>query len=370
MSQATENSFIEAYQRAVADGSIQADPSQREAAQAMELLFAQLTGSGPKTTRSLFSRKVANIPTYGFYLWGDVGRGKSMLMDLFVETIKSRCPTRRIHFHAFMREVHQIMHAWRQANMSGDLLERVILELAQEAQVLCLDELQVTDVTDAMILSRLFAGLMDQGVTVLFTSNRHPRSLYQGGLQRDQFLKFVDLLEARLPIVKIDSPHDYRLAQLKAMKQTYFYPRNEAADDFLLSSWSTLTHGLPNEPLKIEVDGRILRVDKHTHGIAWLTFAELCMRPLGAGDYLELCSYCHTVLLQGIPKLTREDRNEAKRFVTLIDALYDHRVKLIATAETAPDGIYEAGDGTFEFTRTVSRLIEMQSESYLAAAKI
>jgi cell division protein ZapE len=348
---------------------LRSDAAQRKAAEAFELLYQQLTM--PETPLKLrwLRRKAADAHPAGLYVWGDVGRGKSMLMDLFVSTIEKHKKTRRVHFHAFMRDVHKRLFAYRQTH-SGEVIEKVIVELAKETSLLCLDELQVTDVTDAMILSRLFEGLMDAGVTVVFTSNRSPEELYQGGLQRDQFLKFVDLLKARLPIIRIDSAKDYRLAQLRAMKRTYMFPRNAQADDFLLESWSALTHGQTNEPLRIEVDGRVLRVDKHSHGMAWLTFAELCNRPLGSGDYLELCNYCHTILLQGIPRLTREDRNEAKRFVTLIDALYDHRIKLIATAETPPDGIYEAGDGTFEFSRTVSRLMEMQSEAYLGLAKI
>ena len=291
-----------------------------------------------------------------------------MLMDLFVETISPRYATRRVHFHAFMRDVHKRLFAYRKTQQ-GDALEQVIAELAREHRLLCLDELQVTDVTDAMIIARLFEGLMDAGVALVFTSNRCPGELYQGGLQREQFLKFVDMLEANVPILRIESEHDYRLAKLKAMQRSYMYPRNEASDDFLYESWKTLTQGAPNDPLRIDIDGRILRLDKYADGVAWLTFAELCMRPLGSGDYLELCKYCHTILLQGIPKLTREDRNEAKRFVTLIDALYDCRINLIATAETSPEGIYEVGDGSFEFARTVSRLIEMQSESYMAQAK-
>jgi cell division protein ZapE len=171
-------------------------------------------------------------------------------------------------------------------------------------------------------------------------------------------------------IISIESPHDYRLAQLKAMQRMYVYPLGNAADDFLLASWSMLTHGAPSEPLWLEIQGRTLRVDKHVKGIAWLTFDELCVRPLGANDYLTLARCCHTLLLQGIPKLSIEERNEARRFVTLIDALYDHRVKLIATAETAPDDIYPAGDGSFEFHRTASRLHEMQAEAYLKLAHI
>jgi cell division protein ZapE len=369
MSQAKLNNVIAAYEKRLAEATLKADAQQRKAAEAFELLYQQLTLPESPLKWRWLRRKAAVTHPAGLYIWGDVGRGKSMLMDLFVSCIEKHKATRRIHFHAFMRDVHQRIFAYRNTQ-SGDALEQVITDLAREHQLLCLDELQITDVTDAMIVSRLFEGLMERGVTVVFTSNRAPDGLYQSGLQREQFLKFVAFIKARLSIIEIKSPHDYRLAQLKAMKQTYMFPRNEASDDFLLASWNTLTHGLANEPLRIMVDGRTLRVDKHTHGVAWLTFAELCMRPLGAGDYLELCKYCHTILLQGIPRLTREDRNEAKRFVTLVDTLYDHRVKLIATAETAPDGIYEAGDGTFEFSRTVSRLIEMQSEAYLGLGKV
>jgi cell division protein ZapE len=369
MSQVKPIRFLEAYEQAVACGRLAPDAAQRKAALAFELAFQRLVAPSEPLKRRFFWFRPKARAAHGLYVWGDVGRGKSMLMDLFVATIATHKKTHRVHFHAFMRDVHKRLFTYRQ-HTQGDAMEQVIAGLVGEFEVLCLDELQVTDVTDAMILARLFSQLMDAGVAAFFTSNRHPKDLYQGGLQREQFLKFVALLGARIPIVSIDSPKDYRLAQLKAMKQTYMFPRNSASDDFLMASWHTLTHGAPNAPLRIEVDGRTLRLDKHAHGVAWLTFAELCMRPLGAGDYLELCSYCHTILLQGVPRLTREDRNEAKRFVTLIDTLYDHRVKLIMTAETAPDGIYEAGDGTFEFARTVSRLIEMQSESYLACAKI
>lgn len=368
MSQAKPNAFLSAYEEAVATGRLKADDAQTKAAESFGDLYNRLVEPATPLKRRWLNLRPAE-KVYGLYVWGDVGRGKSMLMDLFVTTITPLVTTRRIHFHAFMRDVHKRLFAYRQTH-TGEVLEKVILDLAGEVRLLCLDELQVTDVTDAMILSRLFGGLMDMGVTVVFTSNRAPGDLYNNGLQREQFLQFVELLKSRMPIVKIDSAQDYRLAQLKAMKRTYVYPRDAAADDFLLESWNALTHGLANEPLRIEVDGRILRLDKHTHGIAWLTFAELCNRPLGAGDYLAICKECHTVLLQGIPALKPEDRNEAKRFVTLIDALYDHRVKLIATAETAPEGIYAHGDGTFEFHRTVSRLMEMQSEAYLALAKI
>lgn len=368
MGQAQPNQFIAEYDRRVATGEYKPDAGQRAAAQAFDKLFGQLVAPVPQ---GLMARLKGSKPKQaGLYVWGDVGRGKSMLMDLFVEEIKKHVATRRVHFHAFMLDVHKRLHQFRQLHAGAELMDKVIAEIAAETKLLCLDELQVTDVTDAMILSRLFSGLMDAGVTVVFTSNRPPHQLYQNGLQREQFMAFVELLKQRIAITELKSPTDYRLEQWRELARTYVYPRNEAADDFLCESWQRLTHGAPNEPLKIEVQGRILRVDKHAQGIAWLTFGELCMRPLGANDYLSLAKVCHTLLLQGIPAMTREERNEAKRFVTLIDALYDHRVKLIATAAVAPDDLYPSGDGSFEFHRTASRLHEMQSEQYLALPHI
>jgi len=356
-------SLLPHYDAQVANGALRPDASQRAAATALDGLLQQITGTvKPNHRHWAFWRRTAK-PSQGLYLWGDVGRGKSMLMDMFVATIKETKKTRRIHFHAFMLDVHRRLFSFRQHH-TGDVMERVIAEIAGESEILCLDEFQVSDVTDAMILARLFAGLMDAGTVVVFTSNRRPRDLYLNGLQRDQFLKFVDLLEKRIRIVGVESPTDYRLQQLRAMKQTYMYPRDGLADDFLMESWMVLTNNAASDPLRLEVQGRILRVDKHYQGIAWFTFGELCVRPLGASDYLMLAKLCHTILLQGIPQLGPEYRNEAKRFVTFIDTLYDHRVKLIATAATAPDAIYAAGDGNFEFQRTASRLFEMQAEAY------
>lgn len=353
------------YEARLRAGTLKGDEGQRAAVVQFDKLYQALVGQ-PAAKGLLARLRGAARPPAGLYVWGEVGRGKSMLMDLFVEYIKPQRPTRRVHFHAFMLDVHKRLHAFRQQSPEADLMARVVADIASETAVLCLDELQVTDVTDAMILARLFSGLMDAGVTVLFTSNRPPHQLYQSGLQRDQFLKFVALIEERLVIHKLQSPTDYRLEQWRTLARTYVHPRDAAADDFLTESWKQLTDGAPNEPLKLEVQGRVLRLDKQAHGVAWLTFGELCVRPLGANDYLTLAKVCHTVLLQGIPALTREERNEAKRFVTLIDTLYDQRVKLIATAATAPEDIYPQGDGTFEFARTVSRLHEMQSEQYLA----
>lgn len=360
------HSFIAEYDALVAAGHWRPDPAQRAAALALEQLAQQLRAPEGLLHDLAFWRKNSAEPT-GLYLWGDVGRGKSMLVDRFVARLKPYVHVRRVHFHALMLEVHKRLHQLRQQTRHDDVMQQVVDELGDGLELLCLDEFQVTDVTDAMLLSRLFGGLMAAGVALVFTSNRPPRELYQGGLQREQFLKFVDLLEAHIPILRIDSPLDYRLQQLRALQRSYAYPRNEAADDFLMQSWQQLVGDAANEPLRLEVQGRVLRLDKQANGVAWLTFNELCARPLGANDYLSLAKVCHTLLLQGIPIMTPDLRNEAKRFVTLIDTLYDQHVKLIATAEGPPEALYASGDGSFEFQRTVSRLIEMQSETYQAS---
>lgn len=360
----SQETYLQAYDARVASGAWKADTGQRAAALAFHALLGQLQAY---ERPGLLGRIIGSKPApAGLYLWGGVGRGKSMLMDLFVEQAKKISPTRRVHFHAFMLDVHKRLHAFRQLHAGADLMPKVIAQIAEETRLLCLDELQVTDVTDAMILARLFEGLMDAGVTVVFTSNRPPQELYRNGLQREQFMQFVALLKRRLTIMELKSPIDYRLEQWRQLAHTYMHPLGAAADDFLLESWQRLTHGAPTEPLRLEVQGRTLRVDKQAHGIAWLTFDELCVRPLGANDYLALATVCHTLLLQGIPAMGKEERNEAKRFVTLIDTLYDQRVKLLATAAVAPDALYPSGDGSFEFARTASRLHEMQSEQYLA----
>lgn len=368
MTQENPERLIARYDAEVAQGHWQADSGQRAAALALDHLATQLIDASSLLNDLAFWRK--DSPANGMYLWGDVGRGKSMLMDLLVAHLKTHMKVRRVHFHALMLEIHKRLHHYRALSDGGDAMTRVLAELVQDVTLLCLDEFQVSDVADAMILARLLSGLIEAKVAVVFTSNRPPRALYQGGLQREQFLKFVDLLEANLPVVEIASPHDYRLGRLRAMKRTYYFPRNENADDFLLESWQQLVGATPSEPLRLEVQGRILRIDKQAAGVAWLTFNELCTRPLGAADYLCLAKIYHTILLQGVPAMNPELRNEAKRFVTLIDTLYDQRVKLIITAETPPEALYPAGDGSFEFQRTVSRLHEMQSEAYLALARI
>jgi cell division protein ZapE len=362
------------YQELITQQKILPDAMQLQAVKLLDALFHTLTktakpeGFFKRLWRGL-SRKQTSVKN-GLYVWGGVGRGKSMVMDLFMHCIKPHIPSKRVHFHAFMLDVHKRLHAFRQMESGDDLMPKLIANIAAEQRVLCLDEFEVHDVTDAAILARLFGGLLQAGICVIFTSNRAPHDLYPGGLQRDQFLRFVDdILTPNITIFALNGQEDYRLKQMLALKTTYYYPRNEAADSFLLESWAQLTQNAESEPISIEVNGRILKVEKHVHGFAWLTFNELCLRPLGVSDYLALSQELHTVLLQGIPPLSAEQRNEARRFVMLIDALYDHRIKCLFTAQTPPEGIYAHGDGNFEFARTVSRLKEMQSAKYLAQTK-
>lgn len=360
---------LAAYEARVAAGELSVDPAQRAVAERFDAFYNTIATSldAPRTPllKRIFTKPEAGVG--GFYLYGEVGRGKTMLMNMFYACMPDRWQKRRIHFHAFMRDIHARLHAWRQAHPGEeDLLPHIVRDYASDVRVLCLDEFQVLDVTDAMILSRLFTLLMDEGVAVILTSNRHPRDLYQGGLQRDQFMKFVDLVEARMEILSLVSPTDYRLQQIAALQSMYVHPLGETADEFLFTSWRAIVGDAESTELDIDVDGRILKVFKHHSGVAWLTFDELCLRPLGSHDYIELARVCHTLFLQNIPRMTPDDRNEAKRFVTLIDVLYEYKVKLICTANAPVTELYPSGDGNFEFQRTVSRLIEMQSAGYLA----
>lgn len=360
------SSLLAEYDARVNAAALRHDEAQHHVA----IMLDNLCQSLGEQVNSWFSRIITQKKIVrGYYIWGGVGRGKSMLMDLFFAhaPIKRK---KRIHFHAFMIDIHERLRAWRQLGTQNDILLKVVDDIAQDYELLCLDEFQVSDVADAMILSRLFSALWEKDVVVIMTSNRHPRDLYQGGLQREQFLKFVDIAEDYMHFLELKSPHDYRLKQLSDMQQTYVYPLNLVADEFLQASWERFTHNGRSYRLEIPIQGRVLRIDKHNSGIAWLTFDELCVRPLGANDYLELAKLCHTVILQNIPLMSTEYRNEAKRFVTLIDALYEHRVKLIATAADVPQALYPTGDGSFEFARTASRLIEMQSANYMQLAHI
>ena len=294
------------------------------------------------------------------YIFGDVGRGKSMLMDMFFDA----CPMqskRRIHFHAFMLEVHEYMYQWRKRNQ-GDPLPSLASKMRKTSSLLCVDEFQVTDIADAMLLARLFTILFEQGIILVATSNQHPDDLYEKGLQRELFLPFIDLLKQSADILKLDATEDYRLLHLKVMKTT-FYSEPDGKDTFLQQSFKELINGGISEAITLQIKGREVSFETVHGDVLFSSFDELCKRALGAADYLTIANEFHTVLIANIPRLTAEIRDQVRRFVTLIDALYEHNVKLICTA-VVPAEELTFKDRHFDFKRTRSRLIEMQSEKY------
>jgi cell division protein ZapE len=299
----------------------------------------------------------------GLYLYGPVGRGKSMLMDLFFAAAPDP-RKRRVHFHAFMLEVHDRIERERRAETDAPIL-KAAADIAHEAALLCFDEFQVDDIADAMILGRLFAALFDAGVVVVATSNLAPDRLYEHGLQRELFLPFVALLKKKLCVLELDGGRDWRLARLVG-KPVYLHPLGPAAHEALAAAFAELTDGASGRSLTLPIKGRSLVVPRAARSVAWFGFAELCERPLAAADYLTIAERFATVIVEGIPRLGPKQRDPARRFNILIDTLYEARTLLIASAEAPPEKIYPAGDGAFEFQRTVSRLIEMQSEDYIA----
>ena len=354
----------ERYRALVAEGKLTGDAAQERVAAALEDLATKLDAYEP-AKKSLFGFGRAPAPPRGLYIHGPVGRGKSMLMDMFVENVDF-APKRRVHFHDFMAEVHAGAKHWRE-NDPGNEIARVAAGIRERAMLLCFDEFQVSDIADAMILSRLFTALMDTGVVIVATSNRHPRDLYENGINRQLFVPAIDLIEARMDILKLDGPIDYRLAHLERAR-VYFTPLGKDADAALDTIWRDLTGVARGTPSDLDLLGRKLRVPEQARGVARFTFEELCVAALGPQDFLAIADAFHAVVVTGIPRLAPEKRNEAKRFVTLIDALYERSAKLVCTAAAPPHELYPAGDGAFEFERTSSRLIEMQTPDYLARA--
>ena len=354
-----------AYDILIADHELKPDSAQERAVAALDKLASSFRNGG------LISRLLgfSNDGPAGVYLWGGVGRGKSMLMDLAFAQIDV-APKRRVHFHEFMLETHQRLRVARQSE-EGDPIEPVAEQIADEAKLLCFDEMQVTNPADAMILSRLFAKLLEQGVKVVTTSNRPPRDLYLGGLNRELFLPFIELIERRMLVVPVNGPTDYRLERLEGV-EVWHVPNGPQATADLSRAFFQLTDYPVEDRAKVpaeEIDvgaGRALHVPKSLKGVAVFSFKRLCGEPRGSADYLAIARRYHTVIIVGIPVIGPEMRNEAARFVTLIDALYEHKVKLLAAADAEPQGLYPSGDGSFEFQRTVSRLEEMHSAEYLA----
>ena len=361
------------YKALVASGAIEADPAQLRAAEAFAALEQRLSGYKPVKKQSLLGRLFADKdepPPRGLYVHGEVGRGKTMLMDLFFQQSQVS-HKRRAHFHEFMAEVHERIYAYRQNIARGEIDDADVIGLTahaifEEAWLLCFDEFHVTDIADAMILGRLFARLFGLGTVVVATSNVAPDDLYKGGLNRALFLPFIAQINNHMDVMRLDARTDFRLEKLAGAKM---WLTNDPEAEFVLNrAWGRLTGRAPCKPRDIAIKGRKLHVPCSAHGVARFSFADICEQPLAASDYLRLAHDYHTILIDRIPVMDYADRNAAKRFISLIDTLYDNGVKLMASAAADPVSLYVATDGVEanEFKRTSSRLIEMSSESYLA----
>ena len=353
---------LDLYRERVAAGKLRDDGAQRLAAEKLQLLWRRLDGYEPASPRrvglAIFGwgrERIREAPLRGMYMYGGVGRGKSMLMDLFFDAAPI-ATKRRVHFHAFMQEMHNSIGLARKEGVV-DPIEPVAERVARQATLLCFDEMQISDIADAMLVGRLFEKLFRRGVVIVATSNRHPDDLYKDGLNRALFLPFIETIKDRLEVVHIESPTDHRMDRLRG-REVYFTGSDAAAR--MDEVWQELAGG-PGQPLVLRVTGREVVIPKFRNGIGRARFRDLCARPLGAADYLAVAEAVSTLLIDDIPRLDRLASNEAKRFVTLIDALYEARVRLIASAAAPPSELYTAGPGAFEFERTASRLEEMQS---------
>lgn len=356
------------YESAVAAGRVSPDPAQRAVLPALDQVVAALN-DGDATSRQggllsrLFARRPAEAPVsgpQGLYLWGGVGRGKSMLMDMLTEV--SPVPVRRVHFHAFMQEIQSGLNAARQRG-ERDAIRPVAVQVAQQARLLCFDEMQITDIADAMIVGRLFQLLFEKGVVIVTTSNRVPDDLYKNGLNRQLFLPFIALIKQRMQVVELVSARDHRQDRL-AGHQVWFAPLGADAQAEMDVLWQGMTDGDQIAPLVLDVKGRQVTLPAHDDGVARASFADLCAHALGPADYLAMADAVSVMFIDQIPQLDQTAFNEAKRFVTLIDALYEAKTRVIASAATQPEQLYGTGEGAFEFERTASRLREMQDANW------
>lgn len=360
------------YRARLARGELSPDPVQELAAKRLSALFHAVKEYQPvaeptgwRARFGLAKRVEAPPPPRGLYLHGPVGRGKSMLMDLFVSTAPAEV-CRRVHFHEFLRDFHSALHQWRQqkGRDDADPIPPLARKIAEDSWLLCLDELEIRDIADAMIVGRIFEELFKAGVVVVTTSNREPDDLYKDGLQRDKFLPFIALIKQKFELVELASPTDYRLGRVKGAP-VYQQPLGPQATAALDDLFARMTAGAPVGPATLSVMGRAILVPRSSGEVARFTFSDLCERPLAANDYLHIASLYDAVFIDNVPLLGPANRDAARRFVMLIDALYDHRTLVVMSAEAAPESLYPEGDGAFEFQRTVSRLMEMQAESYI-----
>ncbi|MDA8231809.1 MAG: cell division protein ZapE [Magnetospirillum sp.] len=373
-----------AYRAKVAAGELRPDPAQNLAVEKLQSLSNAVAGYRPahgragwlarfgfgtKSNRGGWAAMAEDglhpLPRHGLYIFGQVGRGKSMLMDMFFTTAPIEAK-RRVHFHQFMQGIHAALHDWRTEHpRQADPIPGLARTIAEDAWLLCLDELDIADIADAMIVGRLFQCLMDEGAVLVTTSNREPRDLYRDGLQRERFLPFIDLIEERLDLLHLDARYDYRMGRKKGMR-VYHSPLGADADAALDGAFAHLTEGAFPHPDRMAVNGRTLAVPLAAAGVARFSFAELCQAALGPADYLALAGRYHTLVLAGIPTMPAAESDHARRFVTLVDVLYDNRVTLVCSAAAPADMLWPDGAATGECQRTVSRLMEMQSAEYLA----
>lgn len=349
----------------MAQGTLRADPAQQAVLPVLENLRQWLESNATRKVglfAGLFAKPIQ--PPKGLYLWGGVGRGKSMVMDLFCDALDIK-QKRRVHFHAFMQDIHHGMHEARKTGVD-DALTPVADAVIRDTRLLAFDEMQITDITDAMIVGRLFEKLMAAGVVIVTTSNRPPEDLYKNGLNRALFLPFIAVLNDKLKVVALESPNDYRQHRLTGA-QVYFHPAGKARAQ-IDAIWKDLTGGAAGAPLRLQVNGRETEVPRFANGVGRASFWDFCAKPLGPADFLAIAAAVRVLILEDIPQLSSSNYNEAKRFVTLIDALYEAKTRLICSAADEPERLYSEGTGSFEFERTASRLREMQDAAWGAEA--